>query len=278
MIYGLKQLQIVRDTTDLIGIRILVLSQLWQPSGSDALTALNEKPSPPAVPGGVILVGEQSLPSQGAMRTTWTFQGINGDGNSVTFKDRKHSIDYGFEPGFAQVPIQLIKNFQELLDTYGGYPDNDGARVIWPVDMPEGTTQSGWGASSANTNSKATTNPMFGIQDWFRMEGTYRFRYAAKKLPDGFYDQTGTIMETKALPGEPPATSEDRNWLVVPPPYRQRGVIKDITEMYWLSGPGGWPVPVYGKNSSGSSSGWVGWNALRTQSGGITSDGSITNL
>ena len=46
--------------------------------------------------------------------------------------------------------------------------------------------------------------------------------------------------------GEPPPTSVDRNWLFVPPPFRQRGVIKDITEIYWLSGPGGWPKPVYG--------------------------------
>ena len=37
------------------------------------------------------------------------------------------------------------------------------------------------------------------------------------------------------------------NWLFVPPPFRQKGTIKDITEMYWLSGPGGWPKPVYAK-------------------------------
>ena len=119
MIYGAPQLEIVQDTTDLIGIRILVLAQIWQPSTSDPLVALGEKPGAPSVPGGVILVGEQTLPSKGAMKTTWTFQGINGDGKGVTFKDRQHSIDYGFEPGFAQVPIQLIKHFQELLGWTG---------------------------------------------------------------------------------------------------------------------------------------------------------------
>ena len=263
MIYGEKQLQILQDTTDLIGIRVLVLSRLWQPSTSEPLSALLEKPVPPTVPGGVILVGEQSLPSQGAMRTTWTFQGINGDGKSVTFKDRANSIDYGFEPGFAQVPIQLHPRFQELLDTYGGYADNDGARVIWPPETPGTATtgKSGLGggqttqspfsggllsATARSLGGNGKTNPMFGQQDWFRMEGTYRFRYAARKLPDGFYDRSGTIMETGALPGEPPPV-KDRNWLFVPPPFRQRGVIKDITELYWLSGDGGWPRPVYEK-------------------------------
>lgn len=245
MIYGAPQLEIVQDTTDLIGIRILVLAQMWQPSTSELWEALSEKPGAPAVPGGVILVGEQTLPSKGAMRTTWTFQGINGDGKGVTFKDRQHSIDYGFEPGFAQVPIQLIRNFQELLDTYGGAPDNDGARVFWPTETPGGTTTGQSGFDDAGKTPKA--NPMFGIQDYFRMEGTYRFRYAAKTLSGGFYDRSGTIVETKDLPGEPPPVSDGRNWLFVPPPFRQKGVIKDITEMYWLSGPGGWPEPVYGK-------------------------------
>ena len=249
MIYGAPQLEIVQDTTDLIGIRVLVLAQMWQPSTSELWAALNEKPGAPAVPGGVILVGEQTLPSKGAMRTTWTFQGINGDGKGVTFKDRQHSIDYGFEPGFAQVPIQLHPNFQSLLDTYGGYADNDGARVIWPTEAPDPNSQgkSTWGAALAAALGISKTNPMFGVNDWFRMEGTYRFRYAARTLPGGFYDRSGTIVETRDLPGDPPPVSDGRNWLFVPPPFRQKGVIKDITELYWLSGDKGWPTPVYAK-------------------------------
>jgi hypothetical protein len=86
---------------------------------------------------------------------------------------------------------------------------------------------------------------MFGVQDWFRMEGTYRFRYASNDVPD--FSRAGTIIQTADLPGKPPTTIGDRNWLFVPPPYRRRGVILDITEMYWLSGPGGWPLPIYGK-------------------------------
>ena len=246
MIYGEKQIQIIQDTTDLIGVRVLVLSQIWQPSTSDPLAVLIEKPAPPPVPGGVILVGEQSLPSTGAMRTIWTFQGINGDGKSVTFKDRQHSIDFSFEPGFAQVPIQLHPRFKSLLAEFGGSPDNDGARVIWPTDDPADSTNN-WMADAIKAALDLNkTNPMYGVQDWFRMEGTYRFRYAARDLPHGIYERAGTIIESKDLPGKPPKPS-GRNWLFVPPPYRQRGVIMDITEVYWLSGEGGWPKPVYAK-------------------------------
>jgi hypothetical protein len=268
-LYGQQLIQIVQDTTDLIGIRILVLSQLWEPSGPDALTAASEAPEPPAVPGGVILVGEQTHKSEGAMRTTWTFQGIKGDGKSVTFKDREHSIDYGFEPGFAQIPIQQHPKFQELLDTYGGYPDNDGARVIWPTEKPG--TATGKSGFNGNGKQKSETNPMFGVQDYFRLEGTYRFRYAAMQLPAGFYDRSGTIVSTGALPGKAPPASGGRNWLFVPPPFRRRGVILDITEMYWLSGPGGWPRPVYGGAIGGSGSdNLLTDGPLTLSAGGIT--------
>ncbi len=242
MIHGEPIVQLVNDTTDLIGIRTLVMSQFWQPTVDGLVAALGEKPKVPEAPEGVILVGEQTRRHGGGMRTAWTFQGINGDGNSVTFKNRDTSIDFGFEPGFAQIAIQLHPNFPEMLETYGGYPDNEGQRVIWPADMPD-TKKSGGNKKTAEAGEK---NPMYGIQDWFRMEGTYRFRYAEAELPKGFYDLSGTIVPTGDLPGEPPPTTEDRNWLFVPPPFRQRGTIKDITEMYWLSGPGGWPTPVYG--------------------------------
>jgi hypothetical protein len=257
MIYGQQQIQIIQDTTDVIGIRLFVLSQLWQPSTSEPLTALSEEPDPPAVPGGVILVGAQSLPSQGAMRTTWTFQGINGDGKSVTFKDRNNSIDYAFEPGFAQVPIQQHPNFQSLLDNYGGSVGNNGSTVFWDPDNtgPTGTNQNGvagnqgvgWSTGALNGfsgNAQTQKNPMYGIPDWFRMEGTYRFRYASMTVPD--FSRAGTIMESADLPGKPP-TVKGRNCLFVPPPYRRRGTILDVTEMYWLSGDGGWPIPVYTK-------------------------------
>jgi hypothetical protein len=240
MIYGNPRVVRVNDTTDLIGIRTLVLSKMWQPSRGDISEAEidAEKPSIPAVSGGLMLVGEQTRQSEGGLRTTWTFQGINGDGKSVTFKDRSNSLDYGFESGFAQVSIQRHPRFMDLLSEYGGYPDNDGGRVLWPPKLED--NKPGGGLSS---NSNTGTNPMFGVNEYFQMEGTYRFRYASPTLPGKILASTGTICT--ALPGQPPPLVEGRNWLMLPVSYRRRGTVFDITEQYWLSGRGGWPEPVY---------------------------------
>ena len=84
---------------------------------------------------------------------------------------------------------------------------------------------------------------MFEVQDFFRMEGTYSFRYAELSIPDTLYKEAGLV--TKNIPGKPPFV-DGRNWLKVPPTWRRRGLIYEITEQYWLSGIGGWPVPIYG--------------------------------
>ena len=56
------------------------------------------KPTSALPPGSLIM---RSMETNGALRTTWTFEGIGGDGKSVTFKDRTNSPDYSFEPGFS---------------------------------------------------------------------------------------------------------------------------------------------------------------------------------
>ena len=250
MIYGKPRVVRLNDVTDLIGIRTLVLSLLWQPSRPDLSDAEidAEQPGAPEVSGGVLLVGSQTRQSEGALRTNWTFQGINGDGKSVTFRDRSNSLDYGFEPGFAQVSIQRHPKFQTLLKDYEGWPDNDGQHVLWNPTIA--STGSGGGLSAS---SNTTANPMFGVNEFFQMEGTYRFRYASLTLPGKILASSGMICT--GLPGEPPPLVEGRNWLMLPVQYRRRGPVFDITEQYWLSGRGGWPEPVYGgsdvKNSGG---------------------------
>jgi len=248
MIYGNTQLVILNDTTDLIGIRTLVLSKLWQPSTSGmSMEDLDaEKPPVPIVSNMMMLVGEQTRQTEGGMRTNWTFQGANSDGNNVVFKDRNNSLDYGFTPGFAQVPIQRHPKFQTLITKYGGMPDNDGQNVIWPPNSPDGTNDP-WAKSYS-----ATKNPMFGVNDYFRIEGTYRFRYASEDILPNVLAMAGHVF-TSGVPGTPPTLIEDRNWLCLAPSYRRRGMIYDITEEYWLSAPGGWPEPVYGAASDSNS-------------------------
>ncbi len=245
MIYGIPPIRIEDDSTDLIGIRTLVLSQLWQPSRWPLTDAEYdaEKPGIPAVEGGMILIGNQTRPINGALRTSWTFEGISGDGKSVTFKDRANTIDYGFDPGFAQVDIKLHPDYQKLKDTYGG--SEDGSQVNWPPTISSGNSGA-TGLGGALDSSGDMTNPMFGVQDFLRLEGTYRCRYASLTLSDA-ESGIGRIFENN-LPGIAPVFP-GRNWLKAPSPYQRRGPVFDITEIYWLSGPGGWPDPVYGTSS-----------------------------
>lgn len=241
MIYGTHTPHILRDSTDLIGIRTLLLRQYWQASGGSD-DPMSQKPAAPGVPGGVLLMGEQTLKGRGVYETTWTYQGINGDGKSVTFKDRDSSIDYGFDPGFAQVPIHVHKDFLAMLEAFQGYPGNDGQSVIWPAQLSK---KKKGGALSLGAKSGGALNPMYGVQACFEMEGTYRFRYAARALPKSLQEGVGLIADK--LPGSPPALRDGRNWLKAPSAFERKGVVYDITETYWLSRRGGWPEPVYRK-------------------------------
>ena len=253
MIHGTPLVKRQSDTTDLIGIRTLVLSQIWMPSSStltqDQIDA--EEPDVPSVSGGLLLVGEQTVPFGGCYKTLWTFEGVNGNGKDVTFKDRAHTLDYAFDPGFSQMEIQKHPFFQDMLTQYGGFPDPESGRVIWPQMMPNQGTAIAPGMLGYSSAASGAVNPMFDFQDYFSLEGSYRCRYAALSLPTSLYTGIGTIFATDKLPGGPPTNlpadpdGTIRNWLKLPPPYKRRGVIFDITEIYWLSGRGGWPTPIY---------------------------------
>jgi len=186
-------------------------------------------------------MGAQTMKERGRYATMWTFQGINGDGKNITFRDRTNSLDYGFDPGFAQVPIQVHKDFTAMLDRFQGYPSNDGTTVIWP---PELTSQSST-ASPLTVGAKQAgeTNPMFGIQEFFEQEGIYYYRYLERKLPANLRKGIGKIADN--LPGDPGPLDDGRNWLKATPAWKRKGFIFDIIEFYWMSRRGGWPEPVY---------------------------------
>ncbi len=237
MIYGEPGIHIDDDQTDRIGIRTLVLSQMWQPSRWPLTMAelLAETPAAPEVPGGLWFIGRQTRRATGTLRTTWTFEGVDGDGKSVTFKTRGNSPDYRFEPGFAQVDILVHPEIQSMLTAYEGTLIGD--QIFWSP------TLSGGVATGLGGGQSGQLNPMFGVKDWFRLEGTYIYRYVATDLA-GVKSGVGRIHKG-GLPGEAPNYT-DRDWLKAPSPWRRRGPVFDIQEIYWLSGPGGWPQPVYG--------------------------------
>jgi hypothetical protein len=249
MIYGHPSIHVDDDLTDRIGIRTLILSQLWQASRWPlSLEELeSEQPPIPAVPGGVQLIGQQTRPMDGVLRTIWTFEGINGSGKSVTFKDRKKSNDYAFEAGFAEKSILLLPNILDLLDQYGGQPV-EGGEILWPQFVPK--SSKGAGLSGASREKEGDINPMRGQQTFFSVEGTYTFRYVDWNPPGK--DRVGEVHKTGELPGQAPRIP-GRNWLKLPPSYRRRGPVFDITETYWLSGIDGWLEQIYGKKKNGNS-------------------------
>lgn len=245
------------DQTDRIGIRTLILSQGWMASHGELSQAEldAESPAPPEVDGGLLLVGAQIRPDGGSLRTWWTYEGVNGDGKSVTFKDRDHSLDWRFEPGYSQVSIVKHPKWPQLKAKFGG--ELLDGQVIWPDTIPNS------GGPGFGTNAAAgKVNPLFGHEDFIRGEGTYFFRYAA--LDDsGMLTGVGEVHASGALPGKPPRFP-GRDWLKIPPASVRRGMIQDITEGYWLSGAGGWPREIYGNSTGGPIGGGLVTGTLST--------------
>ena len=252
MRYGTFPPRIVDDQTDLIGIRTLILAQTWQASrdGLSQQELDEEEPPVPPATGDVVLIGKQTRPKGGGLRTVWTFEGINGDRNGPAFRTRVNSLDYKFDPAFAQVSIIKSPRWKIFTETYGGYV-LDG-QVIFPEAVPDATGGQGLGAKGAKKADEP--NPLFGHEDFYRLEGTYSFRYAARTLA-GLFRGVEQIHTTASLPGTPPAVEDGRNWLKPAPTFQRRGPVFDITETYWLSGAGGWPKEIYGPLPGGSGGG-----------------------
>ena len=261
-VYGQLVFHIEHDITDRIGIRTLVLSKRWVASRwpMSIEETDEEVPAPPAMPGGMALIGRQTQTGKGGFRTMGTFEGVVGNGKDVTFKDRTNSIDYAFKPGFSQVSILRHPRFRQLQKDYNGFIDQDG-QVYFPPTISGNTGSRGLGGDGGSSEK---SNPMFDQTEFNRMEGTYSFRYAS--FSPGSEAHVGKIFSTGGLPGRPPNIGEGRNWLGAPTDSARRGPVFDIIENYWLSGEGGWPVPIYGNPGSPGSKGGLSTGGLSTGS------------
>lgn len=250
MIYGNPIFRVEHDQTDQVGLRRLVLSKMWQASrGALSVEELDaDEPPPPEVPGGLGLIGRTRTSANGVMHTAWTYEGINGNGKDVTFKERGVSQHYGFDPGFSEASIlrhPKLRTPGGLLDIFEGQPfDNE---IVWPPYL------SGKSGSGIGTSSKATegeVNPMYGQDTYLTFQGgTYWYRYMARdesEIPDIIGRLFGG-----GLPGRPPRVG-GRNWLCAGVPYTRRGPAAiEVMEHYWLSDDGGWPKAIYASGGSG---------------------------
>lgn len=257
-IYGNLPIRTEHDSYDRIGIRSLVLSKLWQasrPYMTDEELA-GERPAEPKVGPLMMVTYAETVAEKGGLRTRWKFEGVDGDRSAIKFKDRSNSIDYGFDGSFSQIAVEQIPGLQAKIDEFGGIINPSNQTVRWPATYTAGS-QSSSGFSQGQGQEQP--NPMFGITDFLRMEGVYTFRYATLDI-SGLLEGVGKI--AGSLPGSPPPTVDGRNWLKAAPIYRRRGFIFDVSEPYWLSGPGGWPTPIYG---------WSGGTSANMNPGGIPS-------
>lgn len=242
MIYGTPGIRIEDDQTDRIGFRTLTLSKLWQPSRwpMEMAELDEEAPVAPAAPPFMEYLGRQTRPHGGGLRTFWTYEGFDSSGKGPQFRGRGASLDYQFDPGFSQVDLLLHPDIQDFLDQYSGTVI-DGELSFPPKIGGTG----GGGLRGAGPDSSGELNPMFGQRDFLRFEGAYTYRYAALSL-SGIKSGVGEIHTSAGLPGEAPSYP-GRDWLKAPSPYRRRGPGYDIQDYFLLSGPGGWPRPIYGR-------------------------------
>ena len=231
-----------KDITDRVGVRTLILSQMWAVErGELSIEELDAlKPARPAVPPGLLFIGEQTQQQPGVFRTLWTFEGVD----ERYLLGRGNSYDFGFTPGFSEATILRHPKIGDLLDKYEGTVLD--AQVIWPRLLSGANTGAGLGQSNQATDKP---NPMFGRDTYFTFQGgTYWYRYIARDESE-IPDIIGNVFEAGQLPGVAKRAS-GRNYLCAGSPYVRRGLVLDVTEQYWLSDEGGWPAggaqaPIY---------------------------------
>lgn len=244
MIIGDPDFVIEDDRTDRVGLVSLSLSKVWAPESTSSIEAIRaSKPAPPEVGALMELVAAITRPDGGAMKTQWWFEGVDGDAKGPIFRTRLTSRDSEFSPGFSQVDIGLHPKLQELIDAYEGQVV-DG-EIYFPPTIERGS-KSPLAKGGAGQQS---SSPVALVRDFLRMEGTYSHRYMSLDI-SGIQNGVGTIFEG-GLPGSPPPLTDGRNWLKAPTAYQRRGLVFEILESYWLSGPGGWPRPIYGGSIGG---------------------------
>ena len=245
-IYGTPKYVVESDQTDRYAVRRTRFSIAWGTDENEATAVVAKRPEMPTFKDAkLVMIG--TLPKDGGYITWWDFESI--DEEVLPLKNRDTSPEFRFEGDLAEVDIKLYPEFTALLELYGGTILSDGT-IDWPATIQSSNSGVGIGGSAGTS----TTNPMYGIESWYRQTGLYIFRYAEKELPADLFSRVGKTLETAELPGKPPKTlnagddtSQKRNWLGRTPQYENLANGFAITETYWLSGPGGWPLPVYPK-------------------------------
>lgn len=184
---------------------------------------------------------ERRYEAEGSMAIySYTFEGV------LKFRDERY-VQFDLEFTMMQEPIETHPNFAALDSAFGPYnPINrEWPRVMSGSSASQGLTGGVTGALGP------TTNPMYGVTNYFSPGAIYRLTFTDVDVDPDFMNDIGTIVT-------PPKISEafsefqtwvtsstGRNWLKMSPRISQRGSSLQIQEEYMLSGPRGWDPNVY---------------------------------
>jgi len=167
----------------------------------------------------------QGEPNEERMKPSWTLEGSE-----------------------SEERIETHPKLAELREKYGGYID-ESANLVFPVELPEKLKKEF--GFTPDTPAEDLRNPLFGQKTYPLFQAVYTLTYIKTRFDGRILENIGKVY--KSPPGinlggrlnfnQPPPdnmTLEGRDWIMKSPTIRGRGNVIEISEMYWLSPPGGW--------------------------------------
>ncbi len=203
---------------------VTALQKCWAPDYASALTS-------PALgcPDGITLPewGTRKIAQDKAGRAAGYTVFVPYEGHP--FPDDSGEF-FEWEGSTTEDPVETHWNYEVLLANYNGREDSNG-RGQWPKTLTDKST------------GKSGRNKMHGVTSWPAPGAIWNHNWVTKTFPDSIVSTLGTITTTP--PGNPPAMSGGRVWLLMRIRGRQRGNVWQMQTSYMLSGPNGYVPEMY---------------------------------
>lgn len=153
--------------------------------------------------------------------------------------------DEKLEGSLSEEPITAHPDIGDLLDDYAAKPPLRGGMVNWLEEL--------------DFSGAKIPNPLSGIQDFYSPAAIYRVSksYDLSSVPQLSLGDVGWIA-TSSLKGSLPSlqttsSGSGRNWLYGGFSVMQTGYEYQVSQLYILSGIGGWNPDIYDKSTSAQS-------------------------
>lgn len=174
---------------------------------------------------------------------TYTYEGAQDD-----FVPDDDLVTFELDLTMTEEPIETHPNFETLKTTYGWNPQKRQFAETAP-NANSGST----GLSGGNSNKKPKKSPLYGVDSYLVIGGTFRKNYITRVIPSTIFKGIGVAVS--APPGLSkfplPKAAKNRNWLRLAPRVQRRGNVVQISEQWMMSGPRGWVKDVYSASALG---------------------------